>query len=140
MTQQAANPLKWIFIMVLLMGGLLLWRNRSGGNDNIPWRTDFTAAASEAKQQGKPMVVYFTADWCGPCRQMKSKTWSDAAVASALESYVPVKIDVDKNSEVALKYRVTSIPRVQIINADGQPGASRIGYVSAAELSDFLGK
>src|SRR3954452_11338201 len=87
----------------------------------VPWRHDFTAATAEAKQSGKPLFLYFTASWCGPCQEMRRTTWSDAEVERALAAYVPVKIDVDEHPDLARRYRVDEFPTFMVQSAGEEP-------------------
>jgi len=63
-----------------------------------------------------PVMVDFTAPWCGPC----------AAIAPGLEELAEetgvalVSLDVDENPETAARYGVLSLPTV-ILFADGEP-------------------
>jgi hypothetical protein len=72
----------------------------------IPWRDDFAAATAEARRDNKPVFAYFTASWCGPCQKLKSTTWADKDVDAALRDYVPARIDIDRNPDLADKYGV----------------------------------
>jgi thioredoxin-related protein len=86
------------------------------------------------------MLLYFTATWCGPCQEMKRTTWADAKVEEALRGFVPVKIDVDDNAELARKYAVTSIPKVILIDKDGNSVRSTEGYLKPDRFLAWLAK
>ena len=102
------------------------------------WRDDLEAAKVEARESGKPLLAYFTADWCGPCRQMKQTTWPDARVKAALEGYVPVQIDVDAHGEVARRFGVDSIPRVLVLDPNENVVAAMSGSKDAESMARWL--
>jgi len=59
-------------------------------------------------------VVYFTAEWCGPCKQLKPQ-YGKASVIDADTDYFMV--DVDKiSSDLLEKYNIKSIPQIFIMN------------------------
>jgi len=124
-----------VLVLMLAFSGL---RKRAVPADNLPWRKDLNAAKQEAAAGNKPLLVYFTATWCGPCQSMAQDVWPKPEVATALQSVVPVKIDVDEHPDVAQSFNVNGIPRLQILHPDGAPGPSRVGLMSADELVAFL--
>src|SRR6185436_1650059 len=67
----------------------------------VPWRTDLRTATDESYASGKPVMLYLTASWCGPCQSLKSTTWASPEVETALRAFVPVKIDVDAHPDIA---------------------------------------
>src|SRR4051812_3843650 len=83
-----------VFLGVALVVGYSEWRN-AHAVDLVPWQSDFLAAQKTAKEQHKAVFAYFTASWCGPCKEMKRTVWADAAVERAMRKFVPVKIDID---------------------------------------------
>lgn len=111
-------------------------------NERIPWRHDLVAATSEATQSGKPLFLYFTASWCGPCQEMRRTTWADAGVERALQAYVPVKIDVDEHPELVQRYRVEAFPTfvVQPPEVDAKPTRSIEGAMMPTEFLRWLSK
>ena len=67
--------------------------------------TDFDSAVL---QSGVPVFVDFYADWCGPCRMIAPTI---AALSEEYEGKVKfVKINVDNNQQLAMKYDIMSIP------------------------------
>jgi thiol:disulfide interchange protein len=134
----AFRPLLVVFGVLVVLAGFSVYRGRRLAHDNIPWRKDLQAAKAEAASSGKPVLAYFTATWCGPCQRMHEETWPDPRVGAALQAYVPVKIDVDQNSDLAMSFNVDGIPRMQVIGADGTRGRSREGFATAEELAKWL--
>jgi thiol-disulfide isomerase/thioredoxin len=130
--------IKFIVFLVFAAGGYFGVRHFFFHKGIVPWRYDLEGAKVEASREKKPLLVYFTADWCGPCQHMKATTWSDARVAEALKDYVPVQIDVDDQPNVARTFGVRGIPRVQVMTADGTLGQGLTGAVSPEVMADWL--
>lgn len=63
----------------------------------------------------KLVVLDFYADWCGPCRDLLP-VLEDVGNDYA-DDIVVAKINVDENSELAMKFSVRSIPAVFLMNA-----------------------
>ena len=58
-------------------------------------------------------VVYFTADWCNPCRQLKPHYGKVAVIDAEMNYYL---VDVDKiPSEVVHSYDIKSIPQIFVM-------------------------
>jgi thiol:disulfide interchange protein len=106
----------------------------------IPWRSDLASATSESRQTGKPILVDFSATWCGPCQEMRRTTWSDTRVEQALRGYIPVQIDLDANHDLADRYGVAAIPYLAIVDPNGSVVKSEEGTLSADELIAWLGQ
>src|SRR5271166_1606115 len=70
--------------------------NVSGSaKDLIPWRHDLSAAEREGSAAKKPLLLEFQASWCPDCQALEQQTWTKPSVASALQAYIPVSIDID---------------------------------------------
>ncbi|HXE55234.1 MAG TPA: thioredoxin family protein [Tepidisphaeraceae bacterium] len=107
--------------------------------EKVPWRTDFSAALQEAKQTGKPMLLDFSAKWCGPCQDMRRTTWSSAKVASALGDYVPVQIDVDARPDLAHQFNAEAIPHLVVLDSSGNLVKWTEGELPPDEFLQWLG-
>src|ERR1700761_9729025 len=64
------------------------------------------------------VIVDFWAEWCGPCKQLGPAL--EKAVRDAKGAVRMVKIDIDKNKELAAQLRIQSIPAVYAFK-DGRP-------------------
>jgi thioredoxin-like negative regulator of GroEL len=97
-------------------------------NAQISWLTDFSEASRIAAETGKPMLLDFTASWCGPCRKMDEEFWIRADVADLSKQFVCVKIDADNNVELKRQYRVGGIPNVVLTDSAGNTISSNKGF------------
>jgi len=89
--------------------------------ERVPWRSDLPAALAEARAANKPVLLYFTAEWCGPCQYMRRNVFTDAGVAKAMDAYVPVRVDHDARQDLVFKYRVEGMPWFGVLDPDGRP-------------------
>jgi thioredoxin 1 len=79
----------------------------------------------EVSQSDKPVLVDFWAAWCGPCRMLSPAI---DRIAEQFAGKVKVgKLNVDDHQEIALRYDITSIPRVLLFKGGAQPVDSVLG-------------
>lgn len=84
---------------------------------------------------GKPVLVDFWAEWCGPCRALTPIL--EEVAASYGEKVTIAKINVDENTQIPSKYGVMSIPTL-ILFKNGQVEATKIGSLSKSQLTAFI--
>ncbi len=102
---------------------------------------EVTDADFEAEVLGSdlPVLVEFTADWCGPCRQL-APVLRDIAAEEDGRLRV-VQLDVDRNPQTTVAYGVLSMPTLMVFR-EGEPVRSMVGARPKRrlleELSDVL--
>jgi len=65
---------------------------------------------------GKPVLLYFHATWCPYCKKLEREVLSDGKVRAYLKDVIKVKIDAEKEVQLAEKYQVTAFPRLFMAN------------------------
>lgn len=90
---------------------------------------------TDVLQAGKPVLVDYWAEWCGPCKMIApildevSETYKDKLQIA--------KMNVDENREIPAKFGIRGIPTLMLFK-DGQLAATKVGAMSKAQLTQFL--
>ncbi len=106
----------------VVLAGLLAVMSLSaiGANRSDAWKKDFTAAATEAKQSGRPLLVHFSATWCPPCKTMERDVLHTRDVQEVLSKhFVAVMVDDDAEPELGVQFKVRSLPSDIVVAPDG---------------------
>jgi len=111
----------------------------------IGWIYDLDSAITLASESQKPLMIDFMATWCPPCKAMEESTFVDADVILKSRNYVTVRIDVDKQPDIANKYNGNArkyggvgIPNLLFLTSQQDTLKHIIGYYSPSELANVM--
>jgi thioredoxin:protein disulfide reductase len=91
----------------------------------LAWEHSEEVARTRAETEKRPMLVDFTAEWCGACNELSRITFADPKVMSEASRFVAVKVDATHEDDPSVdvikdRYRVVGLPTVVLVGSDGK--------------------
>lgn len=116
-----------------------------GTTDDGAWGRSEPEAAARARREHRPLIVDFTAEWCGACKQLDRDTYSDPSVKAALKRFVRVKVDATDDEDAAVdaiksRYRVVGLPSILVLDSLGKEQARLTEFVGPDQLVTILAR
>jgi len=111
-------------------------------SERIPWM-DYDPALL---RNSKPVLLFFTADWCVYCHKLEAITFEDKSFVDFFNSagIVPVKVDLTVRSPVTdairRRYQVVGVPYLILLSPDGRELLRHGGYIEPDRLEKVLRK
>lgn len=133
---------KTLGVTALGIGLLLLFL---GPRTHLQWQVYSAEKLERSKQNQKPVLLDFYADWCIPCHEFEQFTYSHPKVIEALRNFDKYKIDLtDQESEdseqVIERFEILGVPTVIFLDSEGKeiPEARLTGFVGPKEFLKLL--
>jgi thiol-disulfide isomerase/thioredoxin len=104
----------------------------------VVWSQSYDVGMKVAQMEQSPILLFFSASWCPWCRKLEQEVLTQPQVASELRKFICVKLDVDKNRDVALAYGITSLPKVIVVNTYGEIIGDWLGYRDTREFLQLI--
>lgn len=131
-------------VALVTAGCFLLITGALKPSRSLSWQTTFLSdARAQAKSEGRPLIVDFTAAWCIACKELDKVTFADRRVIDAGGRFVAVKIDAtndeDPRASAAMKeVAVRGLPTIVVFDSSGREAARYTDFVGPGELAGAL--
>jgi uncharacterized protein YyaL (SSP411 family) len=88
--------------------------------DSIPWITDLSQARRIAEQQQRLVLLHFWGDGCPPCQHLETSVFNQPELIRVIMThFVPVKIHVQQQPNIASFYKIDKIPTDIVVLPSG---------------------
>lgn len=141
-SKKKSHPFWSFFWLTFLVVSLwYAWYSFYAPSNDITWKDDIESAQNLAYNSDKNIMIFFTAEWCSPCRIMKRKVFADNEVMKAINSkVVSVEINIDDPNYEALvkQYNIGATPTTIFINPEGKVIDYAVGKVEKTKFLEML--
>ncbi|MHB1277459.1 MAG: thioredoxin family protein [Bacteroidia bacterium] len=130
--------MKHLFVLI----SLLLLRADLSAQTTFIRDQDWESIKENAKNNRKMIFIDAYTDWCGWCKVMDEKTFSNEAIGKMMDQYfINVKLEMEKDElgiKLATKYAISSYPSYLVFNENGEFVYQTVGYQEPAEFMKTL--
>ncbi|HQP49770.1 MAG TPA: DUF255 domain-containing protein [Spirochaetota bacterium] len=136
--------------ITLFTAGFLIYHTNSYSRSSVQWHS-FNSGLQKARNERKPVIIDFYADWCHWCKVMDQTTFADSKVIRSLNTdYIAVKVDtqsterinyINRNlssQELAIHFGIKGLPTVVFLDKSGEVITLLPGYIKAPTFSSLL--
>lgn len=128
-----------ISLLVLIFLPISLTYALSPMPESIKWHSYSASAFSDAKREHKLILLFAKVEWCPWCQKMENYTFQDPEVAQIVNArYIPIRIDLENDGNVASRYEIKSIPTVLILDSQNRVLKTISGYTYPHGLAKTL--
>jgi uncharacterized protein YyaL (SSP411 family) len=108
--------------------------NAAAQGDMVEWRK-YDFGMEKAENEDIPVIIDFYTDWCSYCKLMDENTYTDPDVIAKSKSFVAIKVEAEKESDVSKNYDIPGYPTIFFLMPDGTIISKVVGYT---EVEPFL--
>ena len=132
-----------LIILLLIVGcGQKVSENNPNG---IKWGDNLDSAFAIASNSNKLIMIDFMAEWCPPCKKMDKETFSNTDIINKSNEFIPIRIDVDKQKDIAeeyngnaRKYGGIGIPNILFLDKENNLIRQIVGFHNIDQLMGIM--
>jgi len=103
------------------------------------WFQNWDEAHQASALLGRPMLIHFYMDYCGPCNKMEHTVFNQSQIQKLAGShFVMVKLNGNQNPVLCSQFGISSFPADVILTVDGKVLSQSIGYQDVQKYGEFL--
>ena len=114
-------------------------------HNEIKWGNNLDSAFAIASNSNKLIMIDFMAEWCPPCKEMDKITFSNTNIIKKSNEFIPVRIDVDKQQNIAeqyngnaRKYGGIGIPNILFLDKEKKLIRQIVGFHNVDQLIGIM--
>ena len=133
---------------ILLIALLIVGCEKQVSEDDkngIKWVDNFDLALALASNSNKLIMIDFMAEWCPPCKEMDKVTFSNTNIIKKSNEFISVRIDVDKQKNIAeeyngnaRKYGGIGIPNILFLDKEKNIIRQIVGFHNVDQLMGIM--
>lgn len=114
----------------------------SGGEQiakgNLRFVDGYAAGVEAGTSSGKPLMLFFTAEWCHFCHELANEAFTSPQVVKLSDNFVCVLVDADREQDVCRQFGVKGFPTIQFVSPQGAELNRIIGKRSSADVASEM--
>lgn len=117
------------------------WQQANAPHMN--WQPYSDELVAQAKLEGRPVLIDFSADWCIPCKQIEKTLFSEPTILAKATEFTVLKADLTKDDSekvkaIRQKYHVVGVPTVVLLDSRGNEHRRFTDELVKFKAADFL--
>ena len=126
-------------VIVVVVAAVMPWMAELWASSaRIEWHP-YEAGMARSRFEKKKAFIYFHAEWCAYCADMDRKTFTSPEVVALLNrSFIPIRVDSDREKAIASLYRVKGLPDIWFLSETGEVIGHRPGFIPPDQMVKAL--
>ncbi|HEY3594307.1 MAG TPA: thioredoxin family protein, partial [Polyangiaceae bacterium] len=130
-------------IVASVAGAFLILAWIEAPRATLTWEASESAARTRAETEHRPMLVDFTAEWCGACKELARITFADPKVMVEANRFVAVRVDATNDEDASVDaikdhYGVVGLPTVIVLGSDGRERTRLTEFMPPERFLDLI--